>query len=348
LPVVFLYCLLYFFSLFHNELVFQQKHERRQLQHVGAAPILLNEHSSSDAHRHLEDQEACDSAFLKCLPNEKCIECFATLQTEGIDWASVTPNTPCSDVVSFLTKGGHCTYLSQDDAATKVFCSTFNSCVVWDDEDSQGDDDYQNHESYVNCTALTECNWDGFHPSFIGDGVCHDNIHGCYNTAVCGWDGGDCCEDTCKGDFSYVECGQDGWACRDTLSDSCDPDYTSNCRRPVNPPVDPSRGDPSSVTCAEEETKYRLIMYDSFGDGWDNTKLTVAPSSNKNSPIYTGHLVDGSRGTEFVCLSEQPTCYTVDVTGGTWGIEVSWEVKSMGEGSPASEFLFVSKGTPRL
>jgi hypothetical protein len=322
--------------LFQNDVTFQQKHERRQLQQAGVAPILLNEHSSSNAHRYLEDQPACDAAFLNCLPNEKCIDCFATLQTEGIDWASVVKYTPCTDVVSVLTKGGHCNYLSGDASATQVFCDTFDSCVVWEDADQ--DDDYENHESYVNCTALKECYWDGIHPSFIGDGVCHDNIHGCYNTAVCGWDGGDCCKDTCAGDFDYVECGHEGFACRDPFSEDCDRDYTNNCRRSVDPPVDPSRGDPSSVTCAPDETKYRLIMYDSFGDGWDQTTLTVTPS-NQNRPIYTGHLEDGSQGTEFVCLSKQPTCYNVEVNGGTWGIEVSWEVKSLSEGSPASEFL---------
>jgi hypothetical protein len=27
--------------------------------------------------------------------------------------------------------------------------------------------------------------------------------------------------------------------------------------------------------CGEDETKYRLIMHDSVGDGWDTTTLTI-------------------------------------------------------------------------
>ena len=282
----------------------------------------------------VDDQLACDSAFLECLPAEKCLDCFVTLQTQGIDWTSVASGTPCTDVVKFLTDGKHCVQLKDDSVARDIFCKTFDACVVWDD-DEMSDDQFANDEGYVNCTALTECNWPGIHRNFIGDGVCHDNIHGCYNTALCGYDGGDCCEDTCKSSSAYVECGHEGWACRNPDSPNCDPKFTSKCKNPKND----NTPDPSSVKCAEGETKYRLVMYDSFGDGWDSTKLTITPQNNKSKVVFKGGLKDGNQGTEFICLSKNATCYDVDVSGGTWGVEVSWEVKSLGEGTPTSKVL---------
>jgi hypothetical protein len=78
-------------------------------------------------------------------------------------------------------------------------------------------------------------------------------------------------------------------------------------------------------------------MYDSFGDGWDKTVVTIAESKNKNRQIFNGGLVTGSQGTAFICLSKNPTCYNVDTSGGVWGVEVSWEVKSMNEGPPTGE-----------
>jgi hypothetical protein len=78
-----------------------------------------------------EKEEACDSSFLSCLPSMGCVDCFATLELEKIDWAGVTPDTECSDVVTFLMEGGHCTKLKNDKDATRTFCNTFNACVVW-------------------------------------------------------------------------------------------------------------------------------------------------------------------------------------------------------------------------
>jgi len=54
--------------------------------------------------------------------------------------------------------------------------------------------------------------------SVIGDGYC-DGRDGAYNTAACGWDGGDCCEDTCE-DSQAFSCGAIGYRCRDPLSDN--------------------------------------------------------------------------------------------------------------------------------
>jgi hypothetical protein len=283
-------------------------------------------------------QQACDSAFMTCLPNDKCIDCFSTLQVEGIDWASVTPGTPCADVTKFLFDGGHCKMLQGDVGATNIFCSTFDSCVVWDNYSpnkdaggSGGSAAAGGRNGTIDCSTLKECNWDGFHHSFLGDGNCHDIMPGCYNTEICGFDGGDCCEDTCVSDPEFVICGTDGFACRDPTSKLCDPSLTSKCI----PDYDNSDDETYTIDCSKGETMYRLIMYDSFGDGWDQTTLTIAAKEDLGKIIFTGGLKSGAQGTEFICLSKDPKCYQIDVKGGTWGNEVSWEVKALGEGTPA-------------
>ena len=285
----------------------------------------------------MDQDGACDSKFVQCLPNTKCTSCFETLSLESIDWTGVTAGTSCTDVVKFLVDGGHCTSLDGDNIATKFFCQTFNACVVWDDDDDV-DDAYT-----VDCADLTECNWEGIHKNWVGDGVCHDNMEGCYNTAICGYDGGDCCEDTCDitAVSSYVECGHDGYVCTDPSSDNCNSDLTTQC------PSSSQNGgkgennnpDPADVKCEDNEAKYRLVMYDSFGDGWDTTTLSIQlEGSSSGDVVFMGGLIDGFQGTEYICLSKAPQCYNVQAQGGTWGVEVSWEVRPMGEGSPSSKY----------
>ena len=59
-------------------------------------------------------------------------------------------------------------------------------------------------------------------PSYIGDGYC--DSYGDYNTAACGYDGGDCCEETCQD--SDFNCGVVGYHC-------VNPDYSEWTNTPT-------------------------------------------------------------------------------------------------------------------
>lgn len=282
--------------------------------------------------RNLEDSDFCDSKFISCLDNDKCRSCFDSLALGDVDWTGLAPGTACDEVIGFLTKAGHCQNLDGDKIATKIFCNTFQSCVVWTDDDAFDDDD-----DLINCEELTDCYWEGIHSNWVGDGTCHDNLDGCYNTEVCGFDGGDCCADTCEEDVfsTYNHCGLEGYACKDPASDYCDSDLTTKC------PTDNSKNnipDPSDTKCGEEESKYRLVMFDSFGDGWDTTTLTIQAEDDKSNIVFKGGLSEGFQSTEYICLSKNPQCYNARTQGGTWGIEVSWEIRPLSDGAPSSKY----------
>ena len=334
---LFLFSVLLFNSILKNS---GNIYERRQLEIFPTASttgIITSGPSfrNGSGHRSLADdqQASCDASFLACLPDFNCVDCFATLELEGIDWTGVTPDLPCSDVVSFLLDGGHCSSLDGQQDSIDIFCATFDSCVIWEDEGGDDDDDFDPEEddAWVNCTALTTCDWPGMKKNWLGDGVCNDNMHGCYNTALCNYDNGDCCEDTCVSDeeSEYKMCGTEGYKCRNPASDNCDSSLTNKCKSDSDKAND--------VKCDEDEQKYRLNMYDSFGDGWDTTELTVKAKDGKRNQVFQGQLADGSEGTEYICLSKSASCYNVETKGGTWGVEVSWEITPLRDGLPAGE-----------
>lgn len=289
--------------------------------------------SSKEQRQAAASQQSCDSAFLSCLPHDKCLGCFATMQEDDVDWASVKPETPCTDVVKFLGDSGKCKDLDSDQAEKDIFCSTFDNCVVWDDPvpeandggDSEGDD--SGEEPAIDCDSLKECDWPEIHKAYIGDGICQDSVPGCYNHGICNFDGGDCCEDKCES-TDYAECGNDGYACRDPESNSCDPFLSTKCPEPED------EGDDDAVMpeCGSDEALYRLVQYDSWGDGWDKTTMTIKGDTDKQ--VYSGSLEGGAEGTQFICLSTDPVCYHVQVNGGIWGNEISWEVKPVTAGAP--------------
>jgi hypothetical protein len=281
------------------------------------------------------------AGFMDCLKFDGCVSCYTEMRTKEIDWASVTPTTVCNPtVLNILYAGNHCTSLQNDAASAAQFCKTYQACIRWEQLNPYGDDDSNNggdgggdgggKNAPLDCTALRECKWNGIHEQFIGDGICHEAVEGCYNSAICGYDGGDCCEDTCKErSGSYVKCGAEPYACRAPNSINCDPKLNVNCQSltPDNGGGGGGNGGKNATACASGSSPYRLIMYDSFGDGWDSTSLKLTQKSD-GALIFYGKLENGFQDYMDICLSSTPTCYHVEVTGGIWGKEVSWEVKS--------------------
>lgn len=309
----------------------QHPHFRRR--HGGLAlgsGSIITSNGKNRKEQDFSKEESCDKTLLVCLPEQECADCFRYLYQESIDWGTVTPETSCDDVLGFLAKKDYCKDMHDDTKAKEAFCDSFNACAVWeeDDEDDSGKKNGGDGEDpdRIDCNALTGCDWPGIHKSFLGDGSCHEDFDGCYNTAICGYDGGDCCKDTCK-DSEYVTCGTEGFACRNPNSTECDMKLTYECTSPDVPE--------DNLVCDDDDTKYRLVMYDSFGDGWDQTKMTIAPTKRKNDIRFNGGLKSGSIGTELFCLPKESACIHVDVVGGEWGNEVSWEIKPMREGAPA-------------
>ena len=279
----------------------------------------------------------CDVALMDCMKSEICEECFSQMTLSDVAWTAVAPETDCDVVVPILNRLGLCNRVGTG-SERDLFCETFHSCVTYnafDDDDATKPSEDDDADTWVDCSALTKCDWPGMHASFLGDEICQDNFNSCYNTAICNWDGGDCCEETCqsdKGDDGWNFCGSDGYACLNPASANCDPSLTLECSSDKYNAND----DDKPRKCAKGEMLYRLNLYDSFGDGWEGTTLTIADKTGgSGEPIFDGALESGALGTAFLCLSVDPKCYSVQVVGGQWGREVSWDIRGYVPGSPS-------------
>mmetsp|Transcript_5368 Transcript_5368/g.10235 ORF Transcript_5368/g.10235 Transcript_5368/m.10235 type:complete len:993 (-) Transcript_5368:124-3102(-) len=324
---------------FEGERMLMSSTHNLKLQHVEA--------TSASGH-------TCDVQFMECLRHPNCVSCFQDFDEKDIDWSIIAPNTPCDNVLNaIVSKTGTCSNLMNDNVERNVFCQTFDSCVIWKQDNSntpdRGADDLQNsikednghndNDDHIDCDTLSSCDWKGMKRGYIGDGICHDFIDGCYNSKVCNYDGGDCCPDTCDNSTDADgknKCGSDGYFCRDPQSQFC---QTCNSINSTAGDESDSGSDNRSnlkpSKCETGETPYKLFQYDSFGDGWDKTEMTIVNSrdDNTHTPLYDGRLNDGFIGMEYVCLSTQPACYQVKLFGGYWGNEVSWEIKPMKNGA---------------
>lgn len=307
----------------------------------------LQESSQLSSQNKNNTNLTCDKQFMTCLQHNKCTNCFKAMETANIDWSIIGPGTPCTDVLdALIQKGNVCTDLQQDDnnvMERDTFCATFDSCVIWKKEYDGTDEKKKEKKQKVDCSQLTSCDFPGMKQSYIGDGICHEFVDGCYNTPICNYDGGDCCPDTCKNQTDLIGCGSDGYACRDPNSTFCDTGAcggTNNNNNNNNKDDDNGSSSSSSnnvpvplPNCTVDETPYRMYQYDSFGDGWDVTTMTIRENVS-NKIAYSGQLENGYEAMKYICLSTNPTCYNVKLEGGFWGNEVSWKIHPLKNGAP--------------
>ena len=68
--------------------------------------------------------------------------------------------------------------MENDATGKEAFCNAYDVCVEWTDPSEEK----KNDNNRIKCSELTKCEWEGMHANFIGDGICHDNMDGCYNT----------------------------------------------------------------------------------------------------------------------------------------------------------------------
>jgi len=318
-------------------------------------------HHGDNRRRHLQDSdtdveevESCELTLLSCVGNAECTSCFQNMEQQGIDYTTLAHTTECDDVINPLVNENICSKkLKTDKKGKAAFCKAIDNCAVKETNEATYDDD-DNDDAYadrttgndanttkIDCDALTSCSWDGIKLGYIGDGACHEWVDGCYNHAICKYDGGDCCKDTCVNDDShFVECGSDGYYCRDPESVS-----------PQGYPDKKSDGDaegkgydkPEHLHCEDGETGFYLIKYASFGNGWGLTSMTIdTKDSKKKDKVYEGTMEDGSRNEHLICVPNEPACYDVQLSGGTWGNRVSWQIKSVMAGAP----VIASGGAP--
>ena len=124
----------------------------------------------------------------------------------------------CDGVVSFLHTIHVCEDLeARDDAAQKV-CGVWAACATEVLDDDATTAAPAPAPVPANCSA-TACEVP--HAAWLGDGACDADISQCYNTAACGWDGGDCCEATCR-DTATRTCGTAApYVCKDPDAQGC-------------------------------------------------------------------------------------------------------------------------------
>ena len=213
----------------------------------------------------------------------------------------------CDDILSSSITA--CSSLST--SSSSILCNVADACLS-DDDDGEGEDDDDGDDGPAPCPT-DSC--DVPHSSWLGDGWC-DYDYGstrCYNTAACGYDGGDCCEGSCVSS-TYLTCGLHGYQC-------------------IDPDAQPCTGEMST-----------MHMYDSFGDGWNGATYLIAEALTSTT-VASGTLDTGSEASDEMCLNTG--CYIISVTAGSWSNEISWQFdvddSAVGEGgAPATCYFSVS------
>mmetsp|Transcript_17855 Transcript_17855/g.35650 ORF Transcript_17855/g.35650 Transcript_17855/m.35650 type:complete len:894 (+) Transcript_17855:145-2826(+) len=308
----------------------------------------------------------CDVNMAKCISETNCYSCVGELIQKEVAFMGVTRATPCTTVLQYIKDAKLCPDLKATDKTPfDAFCEVFGACTKFEDEDEEDDGDYYENDAdqdTIGCDELTECKWEGFREAYLGDGNCDATREGCYNTAVCGFDGGDCCEDTCtpgvKGGENnhYDLCGTNGYRCADPKSDKCEKSFNDECpeaEAEAGEDAEKKEEEVEPVKCSKGSSTYTVLQRSTW-DGWGNATISVDMISDGegkevddeedgSATAYSGGLQKGLEGTSDVCFKDG--CYKVKTTTAQWGNDISWEVKSttgvmMAHGTANNECTF--------
>jgi len=95
---------------------------------------------------------------------------------------------------------------------------------------------------------------------------------------------------------------------------------------PTTPPS-PAPSPLPSITCGFNEFIYRLILFDSGGDGWQGAVFSIYFSTSQlesleGAVLASGTLADGYESSEWVCLANG--CFELVVSSGSADSEISF------------------------
>ena len=117
------------------------------------------------------------------------------------------------------------------------------------------------------------------------------------------------CTDPLAGNYSAIANTDDGsceyYGCLDPAADNYDSTATV---------------DPNNVCCYDN---YLYVeMFDSFGDGWDISSMTI--TDVLGNVVFTGTIPSGNFNDGYFCAPDG--CYNVNISQGFWNSEISWQI----------------------
>jgi len=163
--------------------------------------------------------------------------------------------------------------------------------------------------------------------NWIGDGSCDDGIYGIYfDCDDFNCDEGDCeCDSGETGSEDCVVVTVDGGSWQTEVSweiTDCDGNTILDGYAPF-----------SGEIC-DLSDDYEVLLYDSYGDGWNGNIMTIGDE------IYT--LDEGDFGSFGTCGGDTGSeyCTSIVVNGGSWQTEISWDITDCNGG------VILSGGAP--
>jgi hypothetical protein len=164
-----------------------------------------------------------------------------------------------------------------------------------------------------NYSPLATINVDCVYPGCTDWSACNfDPISGC-DDGSCTYPG---CTDPESSNFNPFAGCDDG---------SCTP--PSACNDPAACNYDEAAEIIDNAICCYSNC-LTLQSWDVFGDSWNGALLSIFDS--QNTLVYSYTLASGLSGTASICLSSG--CYSIEVSLGTWPLEVSWQLDGVNSG----------------